>query len=81
MFIYKGEVVAKYTVTIPIAGHAVVEVEADSKQEAIEAAIENVTIDDIEDWEAIEQFHQGNVCYCPHPWEAEVEGLEDDDND
>ena len=69
----------KYTVTIPIAGHAVVKVEADSRAEAIEAAIENVTIDDIDGWEAIEQFHQGNVCYCPHPWEAEVEGLDDEE--
>jgi hypothetical protein len=50
----------------------VIEVEADSEEAAIDLAIENVTSDHIESWEPLEHFHQGNVCHCPHPWEAEV---------
>lgn len=62
-----------YSVVVPIAGHAVVEVEADSEAEAIERAVENVMLDDVEEWSGLERFNAGNVCYCPHPWEAEVE--------
>lgn len=62
----------EYEVTIPIAGHAFLTVVADSEEEAIEKAMGEVTIDQIESWEPVEQFNQGNVCYCPHPWEAEA---------
>ena len=73
-----------YTVTIPIAGHAVIEVEADNAEEAIERALnsDKLTIDSIESWEALEQFNRGNVCYCPSPWQAAAElafGEEPDD--
>lgn len=61
-----------YNVTLPIAGHAIVLVEAENEEAAIDEAINTVTIDDIASWEALEQFHQGNVCYCPCPWEAEA---------
>lgn len=64
-----------YTVTIPIAGHAYIEVDAESEEAAIEAALGKVTIDHIETWEPLEQFNQGNICYCPHPWEAEARDL------
>ena len=61
-----------YGVTLPIAGHAFVEVEAESEEAAIEAALNTVTSKHLESWEALEQFNEGNVCYCPSPWEAEA---------
>jgi hypothetical protein len=61
-----------WEVTVPIAGHAYVEVEAETEEEAIEKAINNIQIDDIQEWTALEQFNQGNVCYCPQPWDAEA---------
>lgn len=61
-----------FSVTLPIAGHAYVTVEAENEDQAIDKAMEEVTIDDIETWEAVPQFNKGNVCYCPHPWEAAV---------
>lgn len=64
---------AKYSVTIPIAGHVVVEVEASNDEEAIDRAIErNLTMDDIEEWETLRSFYEGNLCHCPRPWEAEA---------
>ena len=62
-----------YNVQVPIAGHAYITVEADSEEQAKEKAINETSLDDIESWEALEQFNQGNVCYCPQPWEIEVE--------
>lgn len=72
---------ATYQVTIPIAGHAYVEVEADSEDAAIEQAISKVEFNDIESWEALQQFNQGNVCYCPSPWEAEAECLDEEEDE
>ena len=64
----------RYDVTIPIAGHAIITVEAASEEDAIQKALESedLTIKSIESWEALERFHQGNICYCPRPWEAEA---------
>jgi hypothetical protein len=62
-----------YAVTLPIAGHAYVMVQAENEEAAIDKAFDEVTHDDIESWEALRQFNAGNVCYCPHPWEVEVE--------
>lgn len=62
-----------YNVIIPIAGHAHIQVEADNEEQAKELAMDKATIDDLEDWECLEQFNRGNVCYCPAPWEIEVE--------
>lgn len=67
-----------YRVTVPIAGHHTVMVEAETEEEAIEKAMDTDMSDGDFEWEALEQFHQGNVCYCPSPWEAEAE-LEDED--
>jgi hypothetical protein len=64
---------AQYNVVIPIAGHIYKTVEADSEEDAIEKAMESVSIDDIGGWETLRQFNRGNVCYCPSPWEAEAE--------
>ena len=41
-----------YSVTMPIGGHAIVSVEANSEEEAIALAIDKVTYDDIETWDA-----------------------------
>lgn len=60
-------------VTLPIAGHLYLEIEATSDDEAIEKAFDTATLDDLESWEAIRQFQQGNVSYCPRPWEAEAQ--------
>lgn len=68
---------AKFNVTIPIAGHAFLEVEAESQEEAIQAAMEQVTLDHVEEWEPLEHFTRGNVCYCPSPWEIEAEEISD----
>lgn len=61
-----------YAVTLPIAGHAYVVVEADDEKSAIAKAHEDVTLNHIESWAALDQFNQGNICYCPQPWEAEA---------
>jgi hypothetical protein len=61
-----------YQVTIPIAGHAFLTVEAESEKEAKEKAFDEVRLDDVDDWEALEQFNRGNVCYCPSPWEIDI---------
>lgn len=69
-----------YGVKIPIAGHIYVEVEAANEDEAIEKAFEqDFTVDNIESWETLEQFNKGNVCYCPHPWGAEAEIIDDNE--
>ncbi len=62
-----------YTVTIPIAGHAYVDVEAENEKDAISKAFNSVSRDHIEEWQALKQFNSGNVCYCPTPWEVELE--------
>lgn len=63
----------KFNVTIPIAGHAVVEVEADTKSEAISEAMELVDDQHISDWEPLEKFTSGSICYCPTPHQPIVE--------
>ena len=67
---------AEYEVTIPIAGHAHITVNAESEQEAIGLALKMVTLDDINIWEPLKQFNARNVCCCPRPWEAEAEKTE-----
>lgn len=68
----------KFSVTLPIAGHAFLIVEADSEDDAIQKAMAEVTSEDLDSWEAIEQFNEGNVCYCPRPWNAEATAEDDD---
>jgi hypothetical protein len=54
---------ATYSVTLPINGKMFVEVEADSDEEAIDKALESeLTIDLIEEWEALRIVCQGN-CF------------------
>ena len=65
---------AQYMVQVPIAGHIIVYVDAETEEEAISLAMESddLNIDNLESWEALEQFNMGNVCYCPKPWSAEA---------
>jgi hypothetical protein len=60
-----------YSVTIPIAGHVYIEVEAENEEDAKNKAFENCPDGDIE-WDALESFNTGNVCHCPAPWEIEI---------
>ena len=71
---------AIYSVTIPFAGHLLVTVEASSESEAKEKAFD-VDVDmrgisheaEVGTFELLDRFNQGNVCFCPQPWEVEVE--------
>lgn len=61
-----------YDVMIPFAGHLSIQVEAKDEKDAIQVAMDEATLEHVESWEALEQFNQGNICYCPSPWEAEA---------
>lgn len=62
----------RYDVLVPIAGHILVTVDAASEDDAVKKAMESndLTLDNIGDWEVLEKFNSGNVCYCPRPWDA-----------
>lgn len=45
----------RYTVRIPIQGSIVVEVDSENEDQAIEDALNNHTIDDLDTWEQLEQ--------------------------
>jgi hypothetical protein len=64
-----------YIVTIPIAGHVSFEIEAETEEAAKRAAWSKDASDAEGEltWETLETFVRGNVCYCPTPWEVEVE--------
>lgn len=61
-----------YEVTLPITGIAYLTIEADSEDEAIEAAMSAVTVENLETWEAVRDITRGNVCYAMQPWSAEA---------
>lgn len=61
-----------WEVTIPIAGHALLTVRAETQKEAVTIAFDKASLDDVQEWEALHRFTQGNVCYCPSPWEVEA---------
>ena len=65
---------ARYQVLIPITGYISVEVEADSEDQARETAFESedLTLENIQNWECHEKVVQGNVCYAVQN-EIEVE--------
>lgn len=57
---------ALFNVTLPVAGYAVIEVEADDEASAITAAFEaDVTKEHIEEWDIFKHISQGNVLYAP----------------
>lgn len=71
-----------WNITMPFAGSVIFQVEAENEAEAREKALQaDAHIDlkvggeraDIQEWTFLEAYHEGNVCYCPHPWEMEVE--------
>lgn len=69
----------KYSVELPIVGWALVEVEADNEESAVNAALGGeITFDDIQEWDAVRQVTRGNVCYAPRN-RPEVTEIEDAD--
>lgn len=73
----------RYTVKVPIVAVCFVKVKAESKEEAIELAIESddVNLKNVDDWQALECITQGNTIYTPHNsaevvWEEEIEESE-----
>ena len=56
----------KYFVEIPITGYVSVEIEANSKEEAIEKAWESpdLSLDNVVEWEAHAYVSKGNVLYA-----------------
>lgn len=67
----------KYGVTIPIAGHSYIEVDADNEKEAVDKAFESCESGELS-WEPLECFVQGNVTHCPSPNEIEVSEVVDE---
>jgi hypothetical protein len=68
------KILKTYSVTIPIAGHVIVEVDAEDEKSAIKKALDaEISAEDIEQWQTLDRFLQGNVCYCPKPWEVSAE--------
>lgn len=68
---------ATYSVTLPIAGYAIVEVEADSEEAAIDAALgSDVTMRDIEEWSVLKAIVTGNILHTS-PNDASAELIED----
>ena len=67
----------KYGVNIPVAGYVYKEVEAESKEEALEKAFdEGYKDDEIAELDMYDVLVEGNVCYTYHT-EVEVEEIED----
>lgn len=52
-----------FVVSIPITGVAVITVQAETEDEAIALGLDNVTLDNIEDWQPVEKIIGGNVFY------------------
>lgn len=67
-----------YSVTLPVSGTAVVEVEADSEEDAIDKALDSVTNKDLETWEALRRIVMGNV-FCGQQNEAEAILIDEED--
>jgi hypothetical protein len=53
----------RYSVQLPVTGYVIKEVEADSEESAIEAAMaEGSELSDIEEWNTHKRVAYGNVC-------------------
>jgi len=63
-----------YYVTIPIAGHAYVEIEAESLEDACNKALELDEWTDIE-LDTVSDFKKDGL---PQPWKIEAEEMEED---
>lgn len=67
----------KYGVSIPVAGYVYKEVEAESKEEALEKAFdEGYKDDEIAELDMYDVLVEGNVCYTYHT-KVEVEEIKD----
>ena len=66
----------EYCVSVPIAGYAIRYVEAGSEEAAIERALSEVQLSDMEEWDALRQIVAGNV-FCGPMNEIEVEEVEE----
>jgi len=66
----------RYSVRMPIAGYAVIEVEASNEKEAIGEAQSSISMEHVENWDALKIITEGNVCRAPLN-RAEVELIED----
>lgn len=66
----------RYSVTVPFSGYAVVDVEAEDERAAIDKALGEVSLDDIQEWETHEQIVEGNVFHGNRN-KAEAELIED----
>ena len=67
----------KYGVSIPVSGYVYKEVEAESKEEALEKAFdEGYKDDEIAELDMYDVLVEGNVCYTYHT-KVEVEEIED----
>ncbi len=65
-----------YEVTLPIVGIAFLTVEAESEEDAISKAIDEVSMEHIEEWDALRRITSGNVLYASRN-EAEAVEIED----
>lgn len=63
-----------YYVQLPIVGIVGFEIEADSEENAISKALcsDQVTTDNFQEWDAVENVCNGNVCHAPL-FDAEAE--------
>lgn len=52
-----------YNITLPLTGIIYKTVEADSEEEAIRLAMEESTLDDIEEWDTHRKIVSGNIFY------------------
>ena len=67
----------KYGVSIPIAGYVYKEVEAESKEKALEKVFdEGYKDDEIAELDMYDVLAEGSVCYTYHT-KAEVEEIDD----
>ena len=71
----------RYSVTVPIAASAYVEVDADDEESAWNESLEIVDLDtDIQDWEILRTVMQGNVLYASNS-NYEVDLVSDDESE
>ena len=71
----------KYSVMIPIAAACFLEVKAENENEAIEKALysEELSLDKVEEWEAVKEFCSGNVINV-HNSEAYAEEIDEEED-
>lgn len=69
-----------YVVAVPVTGVIYKEVCADSEEEAVETALNELDyeLEDIEEWEIHRHVVKGNVCYATQ-WDIEVVDSYEDD--